>query len=104
MMEWYLQDDDDVNENGNDENPNDKNKKDNIDKFINLNIICWAKRSNVNPEPLSITILGQQFLWTKVAFGEICIFFAIKIPDERCGLRGHYFRYDEINCWTLFLY
>ena len=31
MMEWYLQDDDDVNENGNDENPNDENKKDNID-------------------------------------------------------------------------
>ena len=30
-MEWYLQDDDDVNENGNDENPNDENKKDNID-------------------------------------------------------------------------
>ena len=31
MMEWYLQDDDDVNEKGNDENPNDENKKDNID-------------------------------------------------------------------------
>ena len=31
MMEWYLQVDDDVNENGNDENPNDENKKDNID-------------------------------------------------------------------------
>ena len=31
MMEWYLQDDDDVNENGNDENPNDENKKDDID-------------------------------------------------------------------------
>ena len=30
MMEWYLQVDDDVNENGNDENPNDENKKDNI--------------------------------------------------------------------------
>ena len=27
MMEWYLQDDDDVNENGNDEKPNDENKK-----------------------------------------------------------------------------
>ena len=46
----------------------------------------------------------QQFLRAKVAFGEICIFFAVEIPDERCGLRGHYFRYDVINCWTLFLY